>query len=400
MYPFSEIENDNPVTSDGIYYMASPPQAIDAESAGHLDYADYRRRRGAVAGSVFDDGVAMLEHLARGGLNLAERGGSELLSLAERGGRGLLNAAEHPLNTLHSAEQLALAPVHLLERGGRALLDVFEPHVPDMSLMAPRGVSGCNGIDELVMRGDLDPEVGFSLRHLVHDVTQPIRSVANVAEQAATVPFQLAERVAMTPLRLLQAAGNKLPGAPGGGTPAAAPDAAAAPDPSATDPGDGEGDPTMNADASGSAWRQGQNHAHRHQHHKPRTHVMGFQMSDYLPSFMKSKPAAKLLVSAVPGGATAMEAHDIANKALADGSLNPTHVTMASKLLKLAHLGHKPSIAKIAKLKQSAGRGDPHAEVAVDRLKLVHSIQNGSTTPQTATGLGQLRRIGLATLDR
>lgn len=272
------------------------------------------------------------------------------------------------------------------------------------------------GVLELAERGDIDPAsldaeaaadlMGSFFGRLAHAITQPIRSVANVAETAIEVPFQAAERVAMTPFRLLQRGAGYLPGAPRGGGGAPAPGAGPAAPPSAdpTQSPDGGGDDSMNADASaGSFWRGVP--AHR-RHHMRRLieaqrlpHVMGWQFSDYLPSFLRSKPAGELLVSAVPGGATALEAKNIANKALGDGTLKPEHVSMASKLLKLAHLGHGPSVAKIAKLKQSAGRGDPHAEVALDRLKLVESIQGGRKTgPGTTSSLRHLRNVGLATL--
>jgi hypothetical protein len=125
---------------------------------------------------------------------------------------------------------------------------------------------------------------------------------------------------------------------------------------------------------------------------------MGFHFSDYLPSFMRPKSAGELLVSAAPGGVTALAAKNIANKALQDGTLNPDHVRKASATLKAARNGHAGSLRKIARLKQAAGRGDPHAEVALDRLKLVDSIHTGRKTGGHTSSLRHLRNIGLATL--
>ena len=111
-----------------------------------------------------------------------------------------------------------------------------------------------------------------------------------------------------------------------------------------------------------------------------------------------SKPAGELLVSAVPGGVAAKEAHDIAKKALANGTLKPAHLKKAGDLARAARSGHKGSIAKIAKLKGMAGKGNPHAEVAMDRLKLADTIQRGGTMTQSTTSLRHLRNIGLSSL--
>lgn len=148
----------------------------------------------------------------------------------------------------------------------------------------------------------------------------------------------------------------------------------------------------MYADTSG----RGFPHLHHH-HHRHNAAAAGWGMPGFMSNLF-SKPAGKLLISAVPGGATAMQARDIANKALADGSLDPAHLKAAAGITKLARQGHKASIAKIAKLKKAAGGGDPHAEVAMDRLKLADSIQHGGASNQTTSTLRNLRNMGLATL--
>jgi hypothetical protein len=253
------------------------------------------------------------------------------------------------------------------------------------------------GVAELAARGDLTGEqVGSFFGRLEHALTQPARSAFNVAERAVTTPFQVAERVAMTPFALMARAANRLPSMPGSGPPGGG---ARAPGPQMPDPTqspDGGGDDAMSQqDASAGTWMHP---GHRHHHYGQPHHMMGFHLSDLLPDFMKKKPAGELLISAVPGGATALEARNIANKALDDGTLKPEHVTMSSRLLQLAHLGHKPSLAKIAKLKQSAGRGDPHAEVALDRLKLIEAIRSGRRGGGHTSSLRHLRNVGLATL--
>lgn len=271
------------------------------------------------------------------------------------------------------------------------LSDATAPDTEGMAWMAspPADILGFPGpcFPPLLPRADL---AGSFLSRLAHTVTQPLRSAVNVAERAVETPFQVAERVAMTPFALMSRAANKLPSfpsrSPGGGAPAPMP--MPMPDPSAMqDPGTPDGGDDMS-----SGYQMGQRH--------PGGHVVGFHLADYLPSFMKSKGAGELLVSSVPGGATAKEAHAIANKALKDGTLNPQHVKGASALLKKARAGHTPSMRKIAALKRAAGSGDPHAEVAMDRLKLVNTLQTGRQTEATGgtSSLRHLRNIGLATL--
>lgn len=226
---------------------------------------------------------------------------------------------------------------------------------------------------------------------LKHAAASPFHAAANIVDTAISTPLNMATRIAATPFVLANRAVNAItPSSPGGGSPGAP---SASPSPMDAPSPDGQGDPNM-SDASGSFW--GGMHP-RHHHHR---HAMsGFG----LPSFLKKlnpfdHPAGKLLVSATPGGVTALEAHSIATKALKNGDLDPKHLKAAGALTKAARSGHKKSIAKIAKVKQLAGRGDPHAEVALDRLKLADSIQRGHTSHRTTSSLKNLRNLGLATL--
>jgi hypothetical protein len=243
-------------------------------------------------------------------------------------------------------------------------------------------------IHQAQMSGALPPDAaGFSLSSIVHAATAPIRTVASIAHRAA-----------MAPLYGLEKAVNAItPGAPGGGgggvvggASAPAPD-----DPSAAapDPGDGGGDPDMSGMHLGR-------HKHRRHHHA----VTGFSLPDWHPlkALERINPfgnkAGELLVSAVPGGVAAKEAHSIAKKALANGTLKPAHLKKAGDLARAARSGHKGSLAKIATIKHKAGKGDPHAEVAMDRLRLADTIQRGGTIRQSTTSLRHLRQVGLATL--
>lgn len=239
------------------------------------------------------------------------------------------------------------------------------------------------------MRVDVDDptwlpdEAGFSLRSMVSTATEPLRVVANTAHRAA-----------MAPLYGLQRAVNAVtPGPPGGGgrSPGASPGAGPSPD-QPQDPGDGgEG-----ADMSGhhTGWK----HFHPGNVGFRGGHV-GFAPMDFLRHHSPfGHPAGKLLVSAVPGGVAATQAHSIASKALADGTLKPAHLKKAGILARFARGGHRGSIKKIAGIKAAAGRGDPHAEVALDRLRLADSIQRGGFVPQRTTHLAHLRQIGLSTL--
>lgn len=233
---------------------------------------------------------------------------------------------------------------------------------------------------------------GSFMSRLKHTASTPFRAAANVVSTAVETPFNIASRVAQTPFVLANRAANAiLPSAPGGGSPAAA--SSPAPQPDMPSP-DGGGDPNMDAAAG---WRG--HPRHRHHHHHPA--IAGFGMPSFLSKLNPfSHPAGKLLVSATPGGVSAIAAHKIASDALKDGSLDPKHLKAAGALTKAARKGHKKSIAKIARVKQLAGRGDPHAEVALDRLKLADSIQRGSHSHRTTTSLANLRHLGLSTLRR
>ena len=141
--------------------------------------------------------------------------------------------------------------------------------------------------------------------------------------------------------------------------------------------------------------------ARKRRHHA----MMGFGLPDWHPlKFLEqhnpfsSTPAGELLVSAVPGGVAAKEAHRIATDALKDGTLKPGHLKKAGNLARAARSGHKGSIAKIAKLKALSGKGNPHAEVAMDRLRLADTLQRGGTVQQSTTSLRHLRNVGLSTL--
>lgn len=147
---------------------------------------------------------------------------------------------------------------------------------------------------------------------------------------------------------------------------------------------------------------QGAGHRHRKRKHHA---VTGFGLPDWHPlKFLEehnpfsSTPAGDLLVSAVPGGVAAKDAHAIATKALKDGTLSPKHLKKAGELARAARGGHKGSIKKIANIKGLAGKGNPHAEVALDRLKLADTIQRGGTIQQSTTSLSHLRRVGLSTM--
>lgn len=128
----------------------------------------------------------------------------------------------------------------------------------------------------------------------------------------------------------------------------------------------------------------------------PDWHPLKF-LEDHNP-FKSSTPAGELLVSAVPGGVAAKEAHEIATKALKSGALKPAHLKQAGNLARAARSGHKGSLTKIAAIKHKAGKGDPHAEVAMDRLRLADTIQRGGMVHPSTTSLRHLRNIGIASL--
>lgn len=140
-------------------------------------------------------------------------------------------------------------------------------------------------------------------------------------------------------------------------------------------------------------------HRKRHGQPAPTAAAMGWSWSDLNP--FKSK-AGKLLVSTVPGGATAIQAHDIAAKALKNGTLSPEHLKKAGALAKAGRRGDKKALGKIAAIKHAAGKGNAHAEVALDRIKLAHSIQTGTRSPAGPAGGNAISRTfkaGLATIN-
>jgi hypothetical protein len=148
------------------------------------------------------------------------------------------------------------------------------------------------------------------------------------------------------------------------------------------------------------AKRHGHHHRHRHGHHRhggghagnPANNnpaVMGWGLSSLNPW---GSSTGRLLVSAVPGGVAATQAHDIAKRALRDGSLKPEHLHKASDLVKRGKHGDQAALVKIATIKHHAGRGDPNAAVALDRLKLAHSIHSGQPIRQSHGHGGKLRQ--------
>lgn len=139
------------------------------------------------------------------------------------------------------------------------------------------------------------------------------------------------------------------------------------------------------------ARRHGHRRHHHHHHgggHAGNPAMMGWGLSSLNPF---GSPAGRLLVSAVPGGVAATQAHDIAKRALRDGSLKPEHLHKASDLVKRGKHGDQAALVKIATIKHHAGRGDPHAGVALDRLKLAHSIHSGQPI-HNAGHQGKLRQ--------
>ena len=109
-------------------------------------------------------------------------------------------------------------------------------------------------------------------------------------------------------------------------------------------------------------------------------------------------PMGKLLVSATPGGVTALAAKGIAEKALKNGNLKPAHLKKAGQLTKAGRTGDPAALAKIAAIKRQAATGDPAAEKALDTVKIAQCIQTGrSCGPQRlglVSSLTNLRRLG------
>lgn len=254
---------------------------------------------------------------------------------------------------------------------------------------------------EQMLDAGLDADtMGSIFSHLKHAVASPFRAAANIADTVVSTPFNIASRIVQTPFNIANRAANAiLPGGGGGGGGGGGAPSMPPPDPSPADaPPDGGGDPTMSADASGFAFRGmpiPHPHHHRHHHHHAMT---GFGLPSWLHNPFAA-PAGKLLISTVPGGATALQAKDIANKALKNGDLKPEHVKAAAALTKAARSGDHTALGKIAKIKKAAGGGDPHAETALDRLKLVDCIQSGrKSQPGKTSTIRHAYNSGLATI--
>lgn len=251
--------------------------------------------------------------------------------------------------------------------------------------------------------GEWDDASGSFMSSLKRTVSSPFRAVGTIASTAIQTPFNVATRIATTPFNILNRAANALPDAtaPGGGGGGGAP-AAAAPD-QPMSPGDGEGEAPM--DMSGFPhhfphFPHGGHHGHHGRGHMPHWRAAGWGMPNLSRLNPFSHPAGKLLVSATPGGVAATQAHAIAKKALKSGDLKAEHLKKAGVLTKNARAGHRGSIKKIAKIKKLAGQGNPHAEVALDRLKMADAIQRGGRIHHGGTSsLSHLRNIGIATLN-
>ncbi len=124
----------------------------------------------------------------------------------------------------------------------------------------------------------------------------------------------------------------------------------------------------------------------------------GFSLSSVTKYLRHAKPAGKLLVSATPGGTTALAAHGIASKALKSGALKPDHLKKASALTKAGSKGDDKALVKIAAIKAAAAKGDPHAAVALDRLKLAHALNTGKPVAGSRGKISQSYSQGLAAL--
>jgi hypothetical protein len=106
--------------------------------------------------------------------------------------------------------------------------------------------------------------------------------------------------------------------------------------------------------------------------------------------------AGKLLVSATPGGMSALAAKAIAEKALKNGTLKPAHLKKAGALTKAGRAGDPAALQKIGNIKARAGKGDPAAEKALDTIKIAQCVQTGRYCGPTARGgglPGALRRL-------
>lgn len=114
----------------------------------------------------------------------------------------------------------------------------------------------------------------------------------------------------------------------------------------------------------------------------------------------------RLLISAMPYGATALQARDLANAALRSGDLQPAHLAAAGDLARRGRAGDDDALFKIAVIKNKAGRGDAAAEKAYDTIKVAQVVQTGGRARAGrgggggGPGGGRYHRAGLANLMR
>ncbi len=115
------------------------------------------------------------------------------------------------------------------------------------------------------------------------------------------------------------------------------------------------------------------------------------------------KQIGRLLVSNMPGGATALQAAALARRGLKSGDLKPNQLQAAGKLTSAGRAGDSASLARMAAIRKRAGRGDPAAEKALDTLKLAQCIQTGRNCGPGRLGLGgamqRLRALGEQNID-
>jgi hypothetical protein len=135
--------------------------------------------------------------------------------------------------------------------------------------------------------------------------------------------------------------------------------------------------------------------------------VMGFPWSRIRDAASAANRASKdrygkLLISAIPYGATALEARDVANRALRTGDLHPKHLAAAGELAARGRAGDEGALTKIAYMKRKAGQGDSAAEKALDTVKLAQVIQTGGRVRDPGAGShgGRHYRSGIASLMR
>lgn len=288
---------------------------------------------------------------------------------------------------------------------------------------------------EALLSGDLDTAaacLGFGLNF---NPLHALKSALRLSARPFTYQANLANRL------IHGAAHMRLPGEGGGGRGGGGAPASAAPDAAAPDPGaapDGGGDDGSQAAADDGSTqgrlmgmlqspdlnqrvaaiegafpgaiarfiaRRGHHHrGRRGPHHKwqapqgwraQNAAAMGFSLRNL---FHRAKPAGKLIVSATPGGTTALQAHALATKALKSGALKPDHLKKAAALTKAGRKGDDKALVKIANIKAQANKGNPHAAVALDRLKLANCLQTGAACKGSGGQLSQSYSDGLRIL--